>query len=203
MNKLDIITIDKIDKYFKYYADIKLKGPDDFTIEDRYFFADEILENIFKKDKENINLGTIYEKVVLLNSLYSTNIMGTFNVALHIKKIKDFKNRIDRGDPYLVSEIASVIIKNKKKNFYSFATKYCHWHNDKMYPIYDKFVTKALNEYSNNYIDFNCTGIDFKNYKQFRDVINNFCEAFDLPDEVRYRKIDKYLWQKGKELPGE
>ena len=35
MNKLDIITIDKIDKYSKYYTDIKSKRPDDFTIEDR------------------------------------------------------------------------------------------------------------------------------------------------------------------------
>lgn len=195
--------IKDIEKNFKYYADIKLKEPDSITIEDRYCFADKILEDVFKNDRENINLGIIYEKVVLLNALYSTNIFSTFGMALHIKKIKDFKNRIDRGDPYLVSEIANIIIKDKKWNFYSFATKYCHWHNDKTYPIYDRFVTKALNEYSNNYVDFNCTGIDFKNYEQFRNVINNFCDCFNLPGETRYRKIDKYLWQKGKELSGE
>jgi len=128
--------------------------------------------------------------------------MSTFDVALHIKKnIKDFKNRIDQGDPHLVSEIANVIIKEKKKNFYSFATKYCHHHNNEMYPIYDRFVAAMLNEYSNNNVcGFNCEGIDFKNYEQFRNVINNFCDCFNLPNEVRYRKIDKYLWQKGKEL---
>ncbi|GAJ18308.1 unnamed protein product, partial [marine sediment metagenome] len=40
-----------------------------------------------KKDKENINLSVIYQKVVLLNSLYYTNIFSTFDMTLHIKKI--------------------------------------------------------------------------------------------------------------------
>ncbi|MBA7583605.1 hypothetical protein ES708_25552 [subsurface metagenome] len=205
MNKLEIVTIEKINKYFQDYIDIKLKNPNKITMEDRYPFADEILENIFKKDRENINLSVIYQKVVLLNSLYYTNIFSTFDMTLHIKKdIKDFKNRINKGDPLLISEIANITIKNKNKNFYSFATKFCFWHNDKMYPIYDRFVAKILKEYSyNNLYDFNCLGIDLKNYEKYRNVINNFCDYFNLPGEVRYRKIDKYLWQKGKELPGE
>lgn len=204
MNKLEIVTIEKINKYFQDYVDIKLKNPNKITMKDRYSYADEILENIFKKDKENINLETIYQKVVLLNSLYSTNIFSPFDMVLHIKKIKDFKNRIDRGDPLLVSEIANITIKDKNKNFYSFATKYCFWHNEKMYPIYDKFGSKTLKAFSNNNVcDFNCLGIDLRNYEEYRNVINNFCEAFNLPNEVKYRKIDKYLWNTGKELSGE
>ena len=201
MYKLEIVTIDKINKCFKDYIDIKLKDKNKITMEDRYPFADEILEDIFKKDNENFNLAIIYKKVVLLNELYYTNIFSPFDMALHIKKIKDFKNRINQGDPLLVSEIANITIKNKEKNFYSFATKYCFWNNDKMYPIYDRLVAKILKEYSyNNEFDFNCMGINFKNYEKFRNVINNFCDCFNLPGEVKYRKIDKYLWQKGKEL---
>lgn len=203
MYKLEIVTVEKSDKNFKNYVDIKLKNPNKITMEDRYPFADEILEDIFKKDKENINLSIIYQKVVLLNSLYYTNIFSMFDVALHIKKIKDFKNHINKGDPLLISEIANIKIKNKEKNFYSFATRYCFWNNDKIYPIYDRLVTKILKEYSyNNLFDFNCKGADFKNYEQFRDIINDFCETFNLPYEARYRKLDKYLWQLGKELSG-
>ena len=199
--KLEIVTMQKIDKNFKNYVGIKLKNPNKINMEDRYPFADEILKDIFKKDKENIDLAIIYQKVVLLNSLYYTNIFSMFDVALHIKKIKDFKNRINKGDPLLVLEIANIKIKNKEKNFYSFATKYCFWNNDRKYPIYDRLVTKMLKEYSyNNLFDFNCKGVDFKNYEQFRDIINDFCEAFNLPREARYRKLDKYLWQKGYEL---
>jgi len=55
MYKLEIVTVEKIDKNFKNYVDIKLKNPNKITMEDRYPFADEILEDIFKKDKENIN----------------------------------------------------------------------------------------------------------------------------------------------------
>lgn len=201
MYKLEVVTVEKIDKYFKNYIDIKLKNPNKIIIEDKYLLADEILKNIFKKDKENINLFIIYEKVVLLNALYYTNILDTFSMALHIKKIKDFKNRINKGDPFLVSEIANITIKNKKRNFYSFASKYCFWHNDRKYPIYDSMNVKMLKKYSNsNLFDFNCKGIDFKDYKNYRNVINNFCDCFNLPEEVKYRKLDKYLWQRGKEL---
>ena len=132
MNKLEIVTIEKINKYFQDYEDIKLKNPNSITIEDKYPFADEILDNIFKKDKENINLAIIYQKVVLLNTLYSTNIFSTFDMALHIKKIKNFEDRIKKGDVSLGSEIANITIKNKTRIFYSFATKYCFFHNDKM-----------------------------------------------------------------------
>ncbi len=204
MYKLEIVTIDKINKYFQDYIDIKIKEPDSISIEDRYPFADEILKNIFKKDKDNINLEMICQKVILLNSLYFTNIFSPFDMVLHIRKIKDFKNRINKGDPLLVSEISKITIRNKTKNFYSFATKYCFWHNDRKYPIYDKMGTKTLREYSyNNLYDFNCLGIDLKNYEKYRNVIDNFCDCFNLPNEVKYRKIDKYLWQKGKELSGE
>ncbi len=91
MYKLEIVTVEKIDKNFKNYVDIKLKNPNKITMEDRYPFADEILEDIFKKDKENINLSIIYQKVVLLNSLYYTNIFSTFDVALHIKRLRILK----------------------------------------------------------------------------------------------------------------
>ena len=71
--------------------------------------------------------------------------------------------------------------RNKNKNFYSFATKFCFWNNDKMYPIYDRLVAKIFKEYSyNNVCDFNCTGINFKNYEKFRNVINNFCDCFNI-----------------------
>lgn len=203
MHKLEIITIDKIDKCFQDYIDIKLKNQNKISMEDRYSFADGILENIFERDKANNDLAIIYEKVILLNVLYYTNIMEPFYMALHIKKIKGFKDRINKGDPLLVPGIARVTIKGKKKNFYSFATKYCFWHNDRKYPIYDSMGTKTLREYSyNNLYDFNCLGIDLKNYEKYRNVIDNFCKTFGLPDEVKYRKIDKFLWQTGKELSG-
>lgn len=37
--------------------------------------------------------------------------------------------------------------KNTKKYFYSFATKYCCNHRPDVYPIFDKFVEKAINKF--------------------------------------------------------
>ncbi len=39
---------------------------------------------------------------------------------------------------------------NKEINFYSFATKYCNWHNKASYAIYDSFVDKVLMAYKRN-----------------------------------------------------
>ncbi|UTW70364.1 hypothetical protein KHA80_07545 [Anaerobacillus sp. HL2] len=41
------------------------------------------------------------------------------------------------------------MIGEKKKNFYSFATKYCSHHNPLDYPIYDSYVDEVLRHFRN------------------------------------------------------
>ena len=95
--------------------------------------TDQAIINLFEAFPENIKLEDIILKISVLNDLYSTNIFGTFIMAEHIQYL-NIDIQLKRGDPTLVNRIASghgIVSSrtNRELNFYSFATKYCNWHN--------------------------------------------------------------------------
>ena len=187
----------EINSYYDEYLNIKNKAQAQITIEDRYAFADTILKEEFENTKED--LSQIYKKVVLLNSLYSTNIYATFEVTLKISKIHNFRKRVMSGDLLLVDEIRKNIISGKNKDFYSFATKYCHHHNANAYPIYDSFVENSLMVFSKELFPNKIQRSKMKDYHYFKGNIDSLANKWQLPEDFKYTKIDKYLWKKGKE----
>src|SRR4051812_40379266 len=69
---------------------------------------------------ENKLIEHVLLKVCALNDFYSTNIFDTFTVAKHILS-KNIDNRLRANECSLVNEISRVTIREKSKNFYSFA----------------------------------------------------------------------------------
>jgi hypothetical protein len=188
----------EIDKYYKNYEAVLKKSNKALIREDRYAFAEKIIKDEFEKNDNSIE--QIYKKVVLLNSLYSTNIYATFDVALNISKIKNFDKRVGNGDITLVDEIRKNLIGDSIKDFYSFSTKYCHHHNPTKYPIYDAFVEEMLIEYLYEFEpDNRIYQTKMKKYEYFKKNIDHLAELWKLSNEYLYTKLDKYLWQKGKE----
>ena len=190
----------QIDKCFDKYKEVYERDPESLKRKDRYPFADLILKKEFKK--KNITLDQIYKKVVLLNSLYSTNIFATFNVSLKIYKIQNFINRVKQGDISLINEIRRHRISGQKKNFYSFATKYCHHHNPGAFPIYDSLVVKALLFFLNKEETKEYVWKKMKEYKYFKASMDDLAELWKLPKSYKYEKLDKFLWEYGKKLNG-
>lgn len=187
---------EEIDRYSNEYDEILLKPSDQIAIEDRYAIAERIIRQTFIEESNDIS--AIYKKVVLLNSLYSTNIYATFNVAIKIHRINNFQNRVMNGDLGLIDEIRYNVISDKNKDFYSFATKYCHHHNPKCYPIYDNFVAEMLTSHLKDFrIDVKKSKL--KQYPYFKSMIDKLAEVWELPDDYLYIRLDKYLWKKGKE----
>ena len=104
-----------------------------FNSDKRYYLADQAIINRFEAFPENIKLEDIILKISVLNDLYSTNIFGTFIMAEHIQYL-NIDIQLKRGDPTLVNRFAlghgiNSSRTNRELNFYSFATKYCNWHN--------------------------------------------------------------------------
>lgn len=62
-------------------------------------------------------------KIATLNDFYGTNIFSICPVTKHILSL-DIDERLNKCDVALVDDIKTVIIGDKVKNFYSFATKY-------------------------------------------------------------------------------
>ena len=188
--------INEIDHYNSEYDGINYKPVQILDRDDRFPFGELIIRQTFEEDKNDIT--QIYKKVVLLNSLYSTNIYATFDVALKIFRIDNFSERVSHGDLSLVEEIRRNNISGKNKDFYSFSTKYCHHHNPSGFPIYDSFVEERLIYFLSEY---ECKVIKskLKKYSYFKEMMDTLAEKWNLPHDYLYIKLDKYLWKKGKE----
>ena len=169
-----------------------------FENDERYFLADQAIIKLFSKFSENKDLKDILLKISVINDLYSTNIFATFEMAKHILRL-NVDVAIKNGEPEIVNKIARITISNKKKNFYSFATKYCNWHNQSKYVIYDSYVDKILRKYRDKTEFYDFKNDDLREYPKFLEILHKFRTHFKL-GEFDFKKIDKFLWMYGKEV---
>ena len=158
---------------------------------------DALNKLFFELCPKNKDITDILLKASTLNNFYSTNIFSIYPVAKHIHGL-DIDSRIESGDVNLVADIQRIMIGEKMKNFYSFATKYCSHHNPLDYPIYDSYVDEVLRYFRNRdgFSDFKDG--DLKNYVDFKGILIEFQSFYDL-GEYNLKQIDQYVWQLGKD----
>jgi len=176
---------------------------DKFNNDERYYLADQAIINLFTKFPENKKLEDILLKISVINDLYSTNIFGTFKMARHIQQL-DIDTDLQQGNPDIVNKISTGhgIPKpkgNGDRNFYSFATKYCNWHYQDVYPIYDSFVDKILIAYRDRDNFSNFEDRELKKYSRFKEIIADFKKYYSLTQH-NLKQIDKFLWIYGKNI---
>ena len=165
---------------------------------ENYVLQEESLNKLFYGEfKSNNDIHNILIKASALNDFYSTNIFSIFPVAKHIYKL-NIDNRLEKNDTSLVNDIAQVKINGVKKNFYSFATKYCSHHKPEEYPIYDSYVEKMLMYFQKTDKFAKFKKADLKNYAKFKSILIEFKKFYDI-NEYTLKEIDKYIWQLGKE----
>ena len=121
-----------------------------------YALQEKVLADIFTKYPNNTTLAEVILKVNLLNAFYSTGIL-------------DVDARIQSGDDTVVRDIANVLHKSKNKdvNHFSFATKYCSFHQPQKFPIFDSFIAECFSQLSkNNYYKLEYSmAMDANHYK--------------------------------------
>lgn len=155
------------------------------------------LDKLFIKEmRENKEIVDILIKASVLNDFYSTNIYSIFPVAKHILSL-NIDERLKKGEPSLVNDIAKVTIAGKERNFYSFATKYCSHHNPTEFPIYDNYVEKVLMYYKRVDKFYKFKRADLKDYERFKEVLIAFKKFYNI-DEYNLKEIDIYIWQLGR-----
>lgn len=165
---------------------------------ENYRLQERSLALLFKEFcPSNNELEQVLLKVSALNDFYSTNIFDTYTVAKHIHEMK-IESRLKNGDLTLVNELALVSIRDKKRNFYSFASKYCSHHFPESFPIFDSYVEKMLLHYAraDNFSSFRKE--DLKLYESFVKIIKEFQAHYGL-GQFSLRQIDIFLWLAGKD----
>ena len=142
---------------------------------------------------KNNNLEEVLLKCAAINAFSSTNVYDLYSMANHIVG-KQIDERIKNNDLSLVGTIAKIEISGKRHNFYSFATKYCHYHNPENYPIYDSYVSKVLCSFTEEFRIIKNS--ELRNYEKFIDVLKDFRQYYCL--NLSFVDLDKYLWRLGR-----
>lgn len=128
---------------------------------------------------------------------------AAYDLAKLIVDTKDFDDRIHQGDPELVNLIAS----NGKINLFSFASKYCTYHNVEIYQrddysIFDGVVRKVLPHYikglSKYQVDQWRKTVD---YQAYNTCIGRLLDENHIDIPLRRRKIDHFLWYQNRKAP--
>lgn len=170
------------------------------------FFKDSAIIKLFDKFPNNTELDEVLAKVTLLNAFYSTQILDIdlLDVARDIVALTiDSSIRGDNIDIDVVNRIAYDEGRLYQRKLYSFASKYCSFHNPAKFPIADSY-SKGMLYYINNCEDsrfhFFAQGFtqnDLNNYHNYCKVYIAFVKHFQL-EKLSYKEIDKYLWKYAK-----
>ena len=163
--------------------------------------SEKALAELFAAYPGNDNASHVLLKVVALNSLYSTRILAVLKLANHIaEQGAQIDAALAAGSAEAVEVIAGA--GQIDLTFYSFATKYCNWHNPGAYPIYDSRVDKYLWGLKKQGL-FSSEKLaergDMWSYPAFCEVMTAFRNDFGL-GAFSFKEIDKFLWSQGEAI---
>lgn len=212
---------DYVDRFYnKTRTYKKIREQNDIELQE------ELLTKVFQKNtitKENTNLDIILMKVTMLNSFYSTMIKNKDLVAVarYIECLEFDKELVKykyKGQPNieLVYELAYGIkdfADDEINNIYSFASKYCAWHEPNLYPIVDSYtkgvlykINKELNLWKtiphNNSAGYKRITHKALNhydvyYELYMGVLSYIKEEYKLT--LSLKQLDIFLYEYGKE----
>lgn len=176
----------------------------------KYGNEQRMIAEFLKRFGNNTDPLIVAAKISLIDLTNSTQLhryksrISLSDLTDIILSIKDFDARVAEGEESLVEEISDATAKNGV-NLFSFASKYCHYHNYCIYgrddySIYDSVVGKHLYEYSLEQNPIN-PGTPNKwrkehDYHKFNSYINDILDANGISGDGRKRRFDHYLWFK-------
>lgn len=170
---------------------------------DNYGPENEMISRCLKKYPANTDSDLVAMKIGLIDITNSTHLsqykskISMVELANIIASIPSIDERIAEGDPEVVNEIAR---SNGKINLFSFASKYCCYHNRNLYGKDDySILDTVLKEYLPCYFDDITKGRiqkwqDSFNYKAYNDYITRKLDELGITVEHRKRKFDHFVW---------
>lgn len=170
---------------------------------DNYGKEDALITSCLKQFSNNCDLNAVAMKIGLIDITNSTNIarykrfISVVELAKIITSIPNIDERIKNGDPEIVNIIAKA---NGKINLFSFASKYCCYHNKNLYgkddySIFDTVLKETLPKY---FSDVSKREIQrwkaTYNYKAYNDYITKKLDELNITIHFRKRKFDHFIW---------
>lgn len=149
------------------------------------------------------DLDTIAMKIAVIDVTNSTHLsqykskLSLYDLAKLILEIPDVDKRLEKGDPKLVNTIAKNI---GTINMFSFASKYCTYHNVEVYgrndySIFDGIVKNTLPHYIPGLTAYRIDKwrVNFE-YELFNECVGKLLDKNNINIPFRRRKFDHFLW---------
>lgn len=162
-----------------------------------------IIRDVLNTFPRNDDINTIAMKISVIDVTNSTNLsrykskISLYDLAKVILEIPNFDERLAAGDP----ELVNIIARNTGAiNLFSFASKYCTYHNVEIYEqddysIFDGIVKETLPRYkkglTKSKLEAWRTSFD---YVSFNNCIGEVLDANNIHLPFRRRKFDHFLW---------
>ena len=178
----------------------------DVLSDDKYGKEYRLIEDVLKKYPNNKTIEDVACKIAVIDFTNSTNLrqnkINLYTLAKIITNI-NFDAKVAKGDVSLVSDIIS----RCPVKLYSFASKYCCYHNTFLYnrddySIYDSVVKKHLPEYATEKLPASKWRKNF-NYETFNQYIGDLLDEYGITaatEPQRRRLFDHYVWYKNRKI---
>jgi hypothetical protein len=143
---------------------------------------------------QNIETAHVLLKALVLNKLYSARVrdIDVEPLARHIASLQ-LDPILNSGAPAAVALITNCA---GLKQYYSFATKFCSWHNPAAYPMYDGNMDECLWSYQQQDRFSEFERQDLGSYEKLISVVSTFRTFYEL-ECFSFRELDKFLWRMG------
>ncbi|HEY6347054.1 MAG TPA: hypothetical protein VIY49_36655 [Bryobacteraceae bacterium] len=160
--------------------------------------AEKAAGELLTQFPNNTEISHVLLKALALNKLYSTRVLDKDieRLARHIAGLC-IDPLLRKGRPGAVDLIWNCDDLNRR--YFSFASKYCSWHNPAAYPIYDSYVEECLWRYKRQ-DGFTEYGREGYRYPDFVRIVSAFRQFYGLT--VSFKDLDKFLWSTGGRLLG-
>lgn len=174
---------------------------------DNYGPENELITRCLQKFPQNTDPDVVAMKIGLVDITNSTHLsqhkslISMVELCDIIVGIPDIDARIRSGDPEVVNEIAR---SNGKINLFSFASKYCCYHNHNLYGRDDySILDTILKEYLPRYFPDIRKGTiqrwqNTYNYRAYNDYITRKLDELGITVSYRKRKFDHFVWYKNR-----
>jgi hypothetical protein len=159
--------------------------------------TEDALRRLRERFPHNSETADVLLKVLVLNKLYNARVrdIDVEPLARHIASLQ-LDPTLEKGAPHAVALITNC---EKLKKYFSFATKFCSWHNPVAYPMYDGNVDECLWSYQrqDRFAKFHRQDLGY--YERLIAVVAGFRTFYGL-DSFSFRQLDKFLWRMGERI---
>ena len=162
------------------------------------WLAEEALGQLRAQFPLNTDIHHVLLKVLVLNKLYGTMIrdIEVETVARHIVGL-GIDTLLAQGSLQAVTLITDC---PNVRQYLSFASKFCSWHNPTAYPIYDGNVRECLSSYQkqDSFAQFR-NKEDLYYYQKLFDAVLAFSSHYGL-NSLTFKQLDKFMYRVGGQI---